>query len=66
MSNFNQSVYHFTTAPTALMYILPTLNLKLSSLTDVNDPKENKSFGFGSIYEDFEDWHTETWAKTFI
>jgi hypothetical protein len=63
LNDYNKSVYHFTTASTGLMYILPTLNLKLSSLVDVNDPKENKSFGFGSIYTEFEDWHRETWAK---
>jgi hypothetical protein len=63
LTDFNQSIYHFTTASTGLMYILPTLNLKLSSIVDVNDPKENKSFGFGSIYTEFEDWHKETWAK---
>lgn len=44
-------MFHFTTAETALVYILPTLKLHLSSFTSTNDPRENKTFNFWQICE---------------
>lgn len=44
-------LYHFTKSETALIHILPHLSLKLSNYLNSNDPKENKTFGFWSIYE---------------
>lgn len=43
--------YHFTKSETALINIIPNLSLKLSNYLKSNDPKENKTFGFWSIYE---------------
>lgn len=48
-------IYHFTRSATALIYILPNLSLKLSNYLNSNDPKENKTFGFWSIFENCND-----------
>jgi len=42
-------LYHFTKTETALLYVLPSRKLKLNSILESNDPKENKTFGFWSI-----------------
>lgn len=49
-------IYHFTNYDTALTYILPKLNLRLSSFLESNDPKESQTFGFWSILENCDDW----------
>lgn len=50
--DFGKYVYHFTTAETALLYILPNLQLKFSSPSKTNDPSENKGFGYYYIFRD--------------
>lgn len=50
-----QKIYHFTKLDTAIFRILPAMKLKLSPFLNSNDPKEYKSFGFWSIFEDFSD-----------
>jgi len=47
----NIHIYHFTKSETALLYILPQLQLRLSSYLESNDPKENKTFGYWSIFD---------------
>ena len=47
--DYGKNIYHFTRIETALLYILPSHNLKLTSLLESNDPKENRTFGFWSI-----------------
>jgi hypothetical protein len=47
--DYGRNIYHFTKFETALLYILPSKRLKLSSFLESNDPKENKTFGFWSI-----------------
>lgn len=58
-------IYHFTKSETALLYIFPKLRLKLTSYLDSNDPKENKTFGFGSIYEDCNEFKTNDMQSSF-
>lgn len=47
--DYGKNIYHFTKFETALLYILPSKKLKLTSFLESNDPKENKTFGFWSI-----------------
>lgn len=54
LNDHGKNIYHFTSARKALMYILPTMQLKLSSLTELNDPKENQTFGFNDIFSEIE------------
>ncbi len=44
----SNSIFHFTTIQIALEYILPNNKLRLNSIVNTNDPRENKSFGFGA------------------
>jgi len=53
--DIQENIYHFTRLETAMLHILPTMQLKLSPFLESNDPKENKSFGFWSILEHFND-----------
>lgn len=46
-TNNGDSIFHFTKFSTAVEYILPQRQLKLSSLINTNDPREYKSYGFG-------------------
>ncbi len=46
-------IYHFTSEATALLYILPSLQLKLSNYCDTNDPRENKLLSW-NIFEQFD------------
>lgn len=55
VEDYDRYLFHFTPSSKALDYILPSMSLKLSPITEMNDPKENKTFGFGDIYTDFED-----------
>jgi len=41
-------VYHYTRLDTALNYILKNGTLKLNSFSNVNDPKENKSWNIAT------------------
>ena len=52
IEDFSKNIYHFTSAETALLYILPTLKLKLSTLVNVNDPKESSLAESWSLYGD--------------
>ena len=54
--DYDKYLYHFTTAEKALCYILPSLELKLSSISHTNDPKENKLFGAWDIFEHVPDF----------
>ncbi|MDS1031376.1 hypothetical protein RDV77_01900 [Porphyromonadaceae sp. NP-X] len=36
-----RKLYHFTTTEKAIQYILPFCKLKMNSLGEMNDPKEN-------------------------
>lgn len=47
-NNFSNSLFHFTSLKIAVENILPTSKLKLGLLENTNDPRENKSFGFGA------------------
>src|SRR5438552_8321715 len=38
-------VYHYTTRERALEHILPTMSMRLSSLTFTNDPRETQQWG---------------------
>jgi hypothetical protein len=42
-------LYHYCKLSTALEYILPSMQLRLSPLTHTNDPRENKDFVFASF-----------------
>ena len=52
--DFGKHLYHFTQAETALLYILPSLQLKLSSPLHTNDPQENKTFGSWHVFDEFD------------
>lgn len=52
-TDFFKYVYHFTSANTALSYILPSQTLKLASISSRNDPKDSN----------FETFHKGLWAK---
>jgi len=39
----DQYIYHYTSLQKGLEYILPDMKLRLSPLTDVNDPRESKN-----------------------
>jgi hypothetical protein len=54
IDNHGKYLYHFTSAETALLYILPQLRLKFSSVANTNDPQENKTFGFWEIFANVE------------
>lgn len=45
-NNSSKYVYHYTTVDTALNYILKSNTLKVSRMTNTNDPKESKSWLF--------------------
>jgi len=45
-TNPEKFVYHYTTAETALNWILPRRKLKLGRYADTNDPKESKTWWF--------------------
>ncbi|MBU4264308.1 MAG: DUF2971 domain-containing protein [Proteobacteria bacterium] len=47
----NRYIYHYTSASTAIDFILPNQTLRLSPYTSTNDPKETK------------DWHFDQGAK---
>lgn len=57
--------YHFTKSETALIYILPNLSLKLTNYLKSNDPKENKTFGFWSIYESCDEFKLKEIKENF-
>jgi hypothetical protein len=57
LDEFGKYIYHFTSAETAILYILPTLRLKISSFSNTNDPRENKTFNFGQIFDKLTDDH---------
>ena len=44
------SIFHYCRLSTALEYILPYQQLRLSPLINTNDPRENKSYVFASSY----------------
>jgi hypothetical protein len=48
----NNNLYHYTNLSTAIEYILPNKELLINSIKNTNDPRENKSFGFGKITND--------------
>lgn len=62
---YGKYIYHFTSAETALLYILPSLQLKLSNYLHTNDPKESKTFGFWSILESCHDFKAAKIKKAF-
>ncbi len=64
-ADFQKYIYHFTTVEKALLYILPSLKLKLSPFLNTNDPKENKTFGFWSIFNDCDDFKTDKIKEAF-
>lgn len=53
IDEFGNNIYHFTSAEKALLYILPSLKLKISPFSNTNDPKENKTFNSGQIFQKF-------------
>jgi hypothetical protein len=63
--DFDKYIYHFTTVEKALLYILPSLKLKLSPYLNTNDPKENKTFGFWNIFENCNDFKRDEIEKAF-
>jgi len=62
---YGKYIYHFTTVEMALLYILPSLDLKLSPYLNTNDPKENQTFGFESIFENCDDFSKVKLKKAF-
>jgi len=46
MFDSGKYVYHYTSGKTATDYILPSLSLRMSPFTDVNDPRESKHWPF--------------------
>ena len=44
--HYNQYIYHYTSSETAIDFILKNKNLRLSSYTNTNDPKEAKEWFF--------------------
>jgi hypothetical protein len=48
--DFEKNIYHFTTSDKALLYILPKLRLRISSIINTNDPQENKFFNNWEIF----------------
>ena len=68
-ADYDKYIYHFTTSEKALMHILPQMKLKMSSVLNVNDPKESKTFGFWSIFDSDNDLlniDTREHFKTFL
>jgi hypothetical protein len=63
--DYGKHLYHFTKAETALLYIIPNQKLKLSSFLDSNDPKENKTFGYWSIFQDCDEFKLHTIKSAF-
>lgn len=47
-NNSKQYIYHYTTADTAINFILKNGNLRLSPYTNTNDPKETKNWFFSA------------------
>lgn len=39
-------IYHYTKLSTTIQYILPEMQLRASSLNQLNDPKENQAWSF--------------------
>lgn len=64
-NDYNRYLYHFTTVEKAMLYILPSLELKLAPFLNTNDPKENKTFGFGSIYDNCDPFRITEIKKAF-
>lgn len=42
-------IYHYCKLSTAIDYILPSMNLRISPMKNMNDPRENKSFIFSGV-----------------
>lgn len=53
--NKENFIYHFTRSEKAIFNIIPSGKLLLNSFEKTNDPREYKSFGFGSINGDFDE-----------
>ncbi len=51
-------IYHYCSLKVALEYILPSFNLRLSPITNTNDPRENESYWFS--HKDFQ-FAERTW-----
>jgi hypothetical protein len=62
--NLDQYLYHYTSFQTLLEKILPSQQLRLSSLKNMNDPRESKEFGFqplpSSLQPDSEQFYDVT------
>ena len=54
-------LYHYCNLNTALELILPKRQLLLSPINKTNDPRENKSFVFGSIWNNPKYANSEEW-----
>lgn len=48
----NNGLFHYCTLDTAIRFILPNRQLRISPLIYTNDPRENKSLVFGSFTND--------------
>lgn len=57
------SIFHFTKLETALEYILPTMQLRTNSLSNMNDPKESQPWAFGSVNVYPENLYPESYSS---
>jgi hypothetical protein len=63
--DFGKHLYHFTKAETALDFILPSLQIKLSSPLNTNDPQENKAYGSWYVFDEFDSFSELSVKKDF-
>jgi hypothetical protein len=63
--DYGKHLYHFTKTETAFLYIIPNEKLKLSSFLDSNDPKENRTFGYWSIFQNCNEFKLLTIKSAF-
>lgn len=52
-------IYHYTTLSTAIEFILPAMTLRTNFLDQMNGPKENQKWSFGSVNLPYETLYSE-------
>lgn len=64
--DFDKYIYHFTSAEIALLKILPQQRLLFNSVTKVNDPLENKKYGMNDIFENHDQFKSDSFKELFV